>query len=114
MRAQIRRVAATSLIAALALATPLVVPQSTAASSAGPNTTCTSPDPCLEWDNTAKGVGVIGTSAKGNGVVGQTKAGSTTRHAGIEGIDIAGSNFKNFGVLGTSKFGAGVAGPAIS
>lgn len=110
MEAHVRRAGLSATIAALAIAIPLVLPQSTAASNVGPDTTCTSPDPCLEWDNTAKGSGVIGTSAKGNGVVGQTKAGSTTRHAGVEGIDVAGSNFKNYGVLGTSKLGAGVAG----
>lgn len=114
MEAQFSRAGLTATITALAIAIPIVVPQSTAASNAGPNTTCSSPDPCLEWDNTSKGPGVIGTSAKGNGVVGQTKGGSTTRHAGVQGIDAAGTNFRNFGVLGTSTRGAGVAGLAGS
>ena len=113
MVAYVRRAGSTAVAAALALSLPLVVPQSTAASgSAGPNLTCVSPDPCLEWDNSARGSGLIGTSAKGTGVVGQTKAGGTTSHTGVNGRDISTTNFRNSGVLGTSSLGNGVEGRA--
>ena len=112
MVSYIRRGGVAALTAALALAIPLVVTQSTAASGgAGPADACTSSSPCLEWDNLAKGSGLVGTSAKGNGIVGQTKSGSTTSsHAGVQGIDNSSHNFRNYGVLGTSALGDGVAG----
>ena len=113
MLAHVRRASVAAVTAGLALVLPLTVPQSTAASGgAAPNLTCTSPDPCLEWDNTGKGSGLIGTSARGVGVVGQTRGGGTTSHAGVAGHDLSSSDFRNSGVLGTTNVGSGVSGLA--
>jgi len=78
---------------------------------------CTGTGPCQEYDNTAGGSGLKGTSAKGNGLVGVTnynKSGATTGSAGVSGTDTATKNYKNSGVLGTSTIGLGVSGVSTS
>jgi len=116
MASSLRRAGMSALSVALALAIPMVVPQSTQASGGTvlPASTCSSTAPCLEWDNLSRGAGLIGTSKKGNGVIGQTKAPSSLSGAGVEGVDTSTTNFRNYGVLGTSLLGNGVTGYAGS
>ena len=75
--------------------------------------TCTSSGPCQEYDNTAGGSGLKGTSAKGTGLTGVTnynKLGAANGTAGVSGTDTATRTTKNAGVLGTSNVGVGVSG----
>src|SRR5690242_9577753 len=105
-----RRLALIAVTAAVVLAIPFAQ-RSTAAGGAGPDSSCTSSESCLQWDNTAKGAGVTGTSAKGDGLVGLTRSNTGTDiHAGVRGVDKSTTSAKNTGVLGVSTRGTGVSG----
>ena len=87
--------------------TPLVQPNAN---------TCSSGNPCYEWDNSAGGAGLKGTSAKGDAVVGLTKK-STGSHSGVLGRDVSvyggnsgvhGDSVRGYGVLATSGDSTGL------
>jgi hypothetical protein len=74
---------------------------------------CTSANPCIEYDNLGTGPGIRGISTSGNGLAGATKNNSTSVATGREGLignDISTSGFFNAGVRGLSVRGNGVAG----
>ncbi|HEY5095315.1 MAG TPA: hypothetical protein VII69_09390 [Candidatus Eremiobacteraceae bacterium] len=113
------------MIAAVAMAAALLVvgisfesPRKAAAGNgAGPDTTCTSPAPCLSESNTSTGPAISGDSKKGPGIIGQTKFNSTSRsngQPGVVGQDLSSRGKFNFGVLGSSPKGTAVAGNSTS
>jgi hypothetical protein len=80
-------------------------------SHVGPNSTCTSPSPCLRFSNGGKGAGVEGDSTKGSGVIGTTTAVSgSTRLQGVLGVDTSSNPTQSAGVTGRSTNGFGVTG----
>ena len=90
---------------------------SRAARAVRPDVTCSSPSPCIEYDNTSTGIAVKGNSTAGNGVLGTTFFNSTTVSngmAGVTGVDSSSTGAFDKGVLGTTKIGAGVKGTAIT
>ena len=78
--------------------------------------TCTSPSPCIEYDNNGTGPGIRGISVVGNGLSGSTKNHGTSTsngRAGLMGNDVGTGTF-NSGVRGLSVNGVGVAGNSTS
>jgi hypothetical protein len=106
--------ASIGLIAAVAL----VIPASAQSIPAiRPTTTCSSPNPCIEYDNNGIGSGVRGKSKNGNGVGGFTMHNSTAAtnaQFGVFGNDISTSGIFNSGVRGVSVRGQGVSGVSTS
>lgn len=105
---------------ALCLAAALVVSvqrSHPAITSAVIDPTCTSSNPCIEYDNTSTGQGVKGTSAKGRGVVGVTTFNSTSSGNGTFGVfgnDASTSGTFDSGVSGLSVRGIGVSGQSTN
>ncbi len=97
-----------------------------AAGDAGPNTSCTSANPCATDTNAGSGPGLASTSAKGTGLTGSTalKGTALKNAAGVLGTDASASGGFNAGIkgvsnagtgaLGTSKSGSGVQGTSTS
>ena len=78
---------------------------------------CTSPLPCVEYDNNSGGPGVKGQSLFGNGVSGVTKINSTSSsngESGIFGSDLSTSGKFDSGVNGVSVRGTGASGQSTS
>jgi hypothetical protein len=78
--------------------------------------TCTSSNPCIEYDNDGTGPGIRGISVVGNGLSGSTKNKSTSTtngRAGLMGNDV-GTGIFNSGVHGLSVSGIGVSGNSTS
>src|ERR1700758_4517881 len=87
-------IAASTSIAAATLLTGSGLTRADAMDRTQPATSCATTTACIEGDNTAKGPGVKGTSAKGYGVVGTTKAKPTmfvSGRAGLLGQDLQNS-----------------------
>jgi hypothetical protein len=79
--------------------------------------TCSSPSPCIQYDNTGNGPGIKGTSTAGIGIAGTTFFNSTTfanGTSGVIGADSSTSGTFDKGVFGTTKIGAGVKGDAVT
>src|SRR5579872_2253324 len=90
---------------------------SRAARTVRPDITCSSPSPCIEYDNTSTGTAIKGNSTAGNGIVGTTFFNSTSVSnglAGVTGSDSSTSGAFDKGVFGTTKIGAGVKGTAVT
>jgi hypothetical protein len=105
--------------AALALVGALFLHGDTSRAAHKPNVdpSCSSPSPCIQYDNTSTGAGIKGTSTAGNGVAGTTFFNSTTISngtAGVTGADSSTTGAFDKGVFGTTKIGAGVKGTAVS
>jgi hypothetical protein len=78
---------------------------------------CTSPSPCIEYDNNSTGPGIRGVSLSGNGIGGVTKFDSTSSSngkAGLFGNDTSTSGVNDSGVSGTSARGNGLLGTSNS
>lgn len=88
------------------------------ASAAGSiDPSCTSANPCIEYDNNGSGPGVRGVSLSGNGLNGITRVKSTSAANGREGVfgnDLSTSGIFNSGVTGGSLRGTGVTGYSTS
>jgi hypothetical protein len=78
---------------------------------------CSSSNPCIEYDNNGTGPGLRGHSLSGNGIGGATFFNSTTPsngHAGVFGNDDSSSGTFDSGVSGSSVRGNGVSGNSSS
>src|ERR1700730_14527908 len=79
--------------------------------------TCTSSNPCIEYDNNGTGPGIRGVSLIGNGSNGITRVNSTSATNGREGVfgnDMSTSGSFNSGVRGLSVRGTGVSGASTN
>src|SRR5207245_8508667 len=68
-----------------------------------PDTSCTSPSPCVTDSNSGKGPGLASNSTLGTGLTGTTKLASTSTNsaAGVSGTDASTGGTFDAGVLGT-------------
>jgi hypothetical protein len=79
--------------------------------------TCTSSNPCIEYDNNGSGPGIRGVGIGGNGLAGSTEFKSTSAtnfREGLIGNDISTTGIFNAGVRGLSVRGTGVLGNSTS
>jgi hypothetical protein len=79
--------------------------------------TCTSSNPCIEYDNNGSGPGIRGVSIGGNGLAGSTEFKSTSSsnfREGLIGNDISTTGIWDAGVRGLSVRGNGVLGNSTS
>ena len=86
---------------------------SRAGTDAGPNTSCSSPSPCVTDSNTGTGPGLSSTSALGVGLIGRTSFNSTSFNngkAGVTGHDDSTTGAFDSGVKGITTRGFGLTG----
>jgi hypothetical protein len=79
----------------------------------GPDTSCSSPLPCLFKKNNGAGIAIKGVSVVNDGLAGSTTFQSTSPtnfHAGVSGLDASTTGSNDDGVFGTSTNGYGVFG----
>lgn len=118
----LRTVAVSALLGGATVAVSALLPaaaRQAGAAGAVPNAVvkCKSSIACAGGEDTASGIGVVGSAAKNNGVDGSTKNPSNT-HAGRSGVfghdDSTDGGVRNVGVAGYSNLGIGVSGGAGS
>jgi len=88
-----------------------------ASMTSAPDPTCSSPAPCIQYQNTGSGPAIRGIGGTGNGVAGEATVSSRLiGRAGVIGADISTTPgyFNNWGVKGTSINGIGVEGDSTN
>jgi hypothetical protein len=105
-------------VAAAAILTVAAHRANSATAAPASDPSCSSPSPCIQYQNTGSGPAIRGISTTGNGVSGEATVNSTSPskgRAGVIGSDNSTSSDNSFntGVKGTSTFGTGVAGTSV-